>query len=247
MAGRRTHSDAYVGCKPCSRCKKIKPLSQYSRRSDGAGGGYRSACKPCIAAYSKDRYHGDPAIRAKHKVLRDRWRTENPNYLRENYLQNREERIAAAIAYARQNPKDPERRRQWERSWYAANRDERRAVKAAWEANNAEKVRENRRRGQARRRARMRGLPAEFYTIDQLLERDGTLCVLCGAELDLDSVHPEPLSPTVEHLECISWPNSAGDVLQNVAVSHWSCNNDRRTRPHPAAARKRAELLAAGD
>ena len=82
--------------------------------------------------------------------------------------------------------------------------------------------------------------------MDQILERDGTDCVLCGGELDLDAVYPEPLAPSVEHLECISWPDAtAGDVLSNTGVSHWQCNNERRDRPHPAAARKRAELLAA--
>jgi hypothetical protein len=81
--------------------------------------------------------------------------------------------------------------------------------------------------------------------MDQLLERDGTLCVLCGEELDLDAVRPDPRSPTVEHLECISWPESAGDVPSNVAVSHFACNMRRGANPHPAAARKRATLLAA--
>jgi hypothetical protein len=77
-----------------------------------------------------------------------------------------------------------------------------------------------------------------------LLERDGTDCVLCGEPLDLTVSYPEPLAPTVEHLECLSWPDSAGDVPSNCAVSHWQCNNERRDRPHPAAVRKRAELLA---
>jgi hypothetical protein len=80
---------------------------------------------------------------------------------------------------------------------------------------------------------------------EALLERDGTACVLCGEELDLDAVYPDPQAPTVEHLECIAWPDSAGDVPSNVAVAHYGCNNRRRTSPHPAAARKRAELLLA--
>ncbi len=109
----------------------------------------------------------------------------------------------------------------------------------------ADLVAENRRRAASRRRARVRGLPVDLYTLEDLLERDGTKCVLCGEELDLTTAYPEPLAPTVEHLECIVWPGSPGDVLSNVAVSHWDCNNKRRTRPHPAAARKRAELLTA--
>lgn len=78
-----------------------------------------------------------------------------------------------------------------------------------------------------------------------IIARDGNLCVLCGDPFDLDAPWPAPLSPTVEHLECISWPDSAGDVLTNVGASHFTCNCRRSDNPHPAAARKRAELLAA--
>lgn len=232
----------YVGCKQCSKCQKVKPLNQFGSRG---GGRVRSDCKLCVAEASRERYHSDPNVRAKHKVLRDRWRTANPTYSAEYYQANRERLIAAAVEYEKKNPVDREYRREWERSWYAATRDERRAVDRVWQANNLERVRENRRRAMSRRRARLRGLPSESYTIDQLLERDGTLCTLCGKELDLTVAYPEDFAPTVEHLECFDWPDCPGDILTNVAVSHWDCNNSRRTRPHPAAARKRAELLAA--
>jgi hypothetical protein len=232
-----------TGHKVCSKCCQCKPLTEFlvKRETDKP----RNPCRACIYAANHDRYHSDPEYRERHKALRDRWRAENPTFLRENYLQNREQRIAAAIEYERRNPRDPERVRQLARERYAADPDRHRAKKRAWEDNNRELVRELRRRAMSRRRARLRGLPSERYTIDQLLERDGTLCVLCGGELDLSAAHPEPSSPTVEHLECIAWPGSAGDVLSNVAVSHWDCNNRRRTNPHPAAVLKRAELLAA--
>lgn len=230
----------YVGCKQCGKCAQVKPLSDFGQQR----GRVRSACKACINEYSRDRYRDDPDWRARHKALRDRWRAENPTYLAENYQQNREQRIAAAIEYAKRNPPDPGRTRELARARYAADPERFRDKKRKWEVENAELARETRRRAASRRRARMRGLPAEMYTMDQLLERDGTLCVLCSEELDLTVVYPDPLAPTVEHLECIVWEDSAGDVLSNVAVSHWACNNARRTRPHPAAARKRAELLA---
>jgi hypothetical protein len=233
--------------KACSKCKQVKPLIEFSRRSDT--GRYKSHCKPCIADSSRERYR-DPVERAKHKALRDRWRAENPTYHAEYYQRNRERMIAAAIEYEKRNPRkrrrnyDPERRREQERARYAADRERYAAVKQAWRDNNAELVAETRRRAMSRRRARLRGLPAERYTLNQLIERDGTLCVLCGEELDLDAVYPDLLAPTVEHLECIVWADSPGDVLSNVAAAHWGCNNRRRTSPHPAAARKRVELLA---
>ena len=131
------------------------------------------------------------------------------------------------------------------RAWSKANSDRYRSNIDRWRRENPERDLEIRRRIQSRRRARMRGLPVEPYTMDQLLERDGTLCVLCDGELDLSAAHPDLLAPTVEHLECISWDNSAGDVPANCAVAHFTCNSSRNNRPHPAAARKRSELLAA--
>lgn len=95
-----------------------------------------------------------------------------------------------------------------------------------------------------RRRALRKKLPTERYVLADIIERDGSSCVLCGEQIDIDLPWPQRRSLTVEHLECLSWPGSAGDVLANVSVSHLTCNLARRDRPHPAAARKRAELLA---
>jgi hypothetical protein len=228
--------------KSCIKCGALKPLSAFGSRGAGRT---RNDCKPCVAAFSRERYQRSPEVRAKHKVLRDRWRAENPTYLAEYYQANRESLTAAAAQYAKDHPRDSEQVRRRQRQWYAANRERERAKGRAWREANSEAAAESRRRAQSRRRARLRALPSEPYTMAQLIERDGTCCVLCGEELDLTVCYPELLAPTVEHLECIVWPDSAGDVLSNVAVSHWDCNNRRRDKPHPAAARKRAELLAA--
>ncbi len=175
------------------------------------------------------------------------YRSANPGKIsaiqRGNYERNREKRIADAVAYAKANPPDPERTRRNARARYAADRERAAGVKKAWQEANIELVRELRRRASSRRRARLRGLPVEVYTLTQLIERDGNRCVLCGSELDRDARWPDRQAPTVEHLECLAWPNSAGDVLANVSVSHLACNLSRSTSPHPAAARKRAELI----
>jgi hypothetical protein len=165
-------------------------------------------------------------------------------FFAEYYQATRESMIAAAIQYARDHPPDPEQVRTWKRARHAADPERFRAEAATWRAANPDRTRENARRGMHRRRARLRALPVEPYTMAQLVERDGTCCVLCNGELDFTVTYPEPLAPTVEHLECISW-GIAGDEPSNVALSHWDCNNRRQDKPHPAAARKRAELLAA--
>lgn len=236
---RASHSE---GFKVCSKCGETKPLSAYGARGKGR---IRGDCKPCVAAVSRWRYRNDPELRAKHKILRDRWRDENPSFYSDYYEANRERLIAAAVEYSKLNPVDPEHRRAVQRAWYAATVEERRAKNRAWREANLEAARGNARHAAARRRARMRGLPFESYTMADIVERDGTACVLCGEEMDMTAMAPEPLAATIEHLECISWPDSAGDVLANVGLSHFACNTRRNTQAHPAASRKRAELLAA--
>lgn len=224
------------GCKTCWQCGEVKPLIDYYKG--------KARCKPCHLdsrrEYNKQWYQDN---QEHHKQLRDRWRAENPRYLGEYYRRNRDRIVASAVEYAKRNPPDPERHRRNARARYAADRERASAVKRAWQESNPEVVAESRRRAASRRRARKRALPAEIYTLAQIIDRDGTLCVLCGAELDLSAKWPDPKAATVEHLECLAWPDSAGDVLNNVAASHFRCNAERNIRPHPAAARKRAELI----
>lgn len=130
-------------------------------------------------------------------------------------------------------------------AWYVRNRDKQIAAAVRWAAENPDAYRAKARASAARRKARKLLLPSEPYTVEELIERDGLQCVLCGDGLDLSVAWPNGECVTVEHLECISWPDSAGDVLANVALAHWACNNSRKARPHPRAAAKRAELVAA--
>lgn len=211
--------------KACTKCGERKPLTEFYRR----GKSYRSWCKPCKNTAGRQ------------------WREDNPEYDFGYYLKNREKKITAACEYQRLNPVDPEYGRQRKRRWKAANADRLAVQDRAWKDANLDRVRASGTRCQNRRRARLRGLPSEPYTVADLLARDGTQCVLCGAELDLSAERYQPASVTIEHLECISWPGSAGDVLSNVALAHHSCNMRRGVRPHPAAARKRRELLEAAE
>lgn len=233
-----------VGMKRCSRCRQVKSVDEFGY-ARGKKDGRQSACRPCVAERSRERYQNNPAARSKHKAHRDRWRAANPTYRADYYQDNREKHIAYVTEYQKRNPVPREVKRTRDRAWYARTADERRAVKTAWKAKNAELAREIQRRGSSRRRARVRELPVEPYTVAELLARDGTDCVLCGYGLNFTVSHPHPMAPTIEHLECISWLGSAGDAPSNVAMSHFSCNSRRGDRPHPAASRKRAELLAA--
>ena len=280
----------YVGCKPCKTCKRVKPLSEFSRIGMGlraicdscrceaapttrtcikcgetkplaafeASGLLRRVCHdPCVLSSKRERYWADPKRQGRPRPAPRKsapaglkWCTKCSEckpldaFPRSNRGRHGSWCKACVARHNREQYKRPEiradRRARWDK-WHAENPN----WAARWRAANLDRARENVRRNQARRRARLRGLPVEPYTLEQLLERDGTLCVLCDEELDLDAAYPDPLSVTVEHLECISWPESAGDTPSNVALSHFTCNMQRGVDPHPEAARKRAELLEA--
>lgn len=243
------------GCKRCSRCKKVKPFGAFNEHGVRRGRReLKSGCRECLSEVTTKRYAEDADHR---RVLSER--------KSKHYRTKRNEiRAAAKEARANRSQEEIERDRQVSQAWYQANRERVYAANAAWRARNPDRhreltrtgaarrrainpepIREAGRRAISRRRARLRNLPTEPYTVEMIIERDGTRCVLCGDELDFTVSYPEELAPTREHLECLSWPDTtAGDVLSNVALSHWGCNNRRRDRPHPAAARKRAELLA---
>ena len=55
--------------KPCSKCKCVKPLTEFAK--DGrASDGVASACKACYNALHKARY-------AKYQAARNVWRAQN--------------------------------------------------------------------------------------------------------------------------------------------------------------------------
>lgn len=238
------------GRKRCAVCGEDKLLEEFYRRRNGH---YRRECKACRV--------GSEQARRQEPEFRDAWLARR----KAHYQANREAILATQAAdRASWTSERRERAATAQSAWYRANRERVFASNAAWRAVNGERhrataregaarrrianpepAREVGRRAMARRRARLRGLPTEPYTMEELLLRDGADCVLCGDPLDLTVSYPDPNAPTVEHLECLSWPGSAGDIPSNCGVAHFRCNCSRSDRPHPAAARKRAELLAA--
>lgn len=68
--------------------------------------------------------------------------------------------------------------------------------------------------------------------IGALRERDGDLCALCWAPIDFglkSGPMGDDLGYSIEHLT----PRSKGgtDDLDNLALSHWGCNRDRKAKP----------------
>lgn len=235
--------------KRCADGGELRPVADFYAAPDTLDG-YRSSCKEHELARRRSRYR-DPERRREVLAAAARRRALNPEYgrlyrerVRSDPALLARQRATAAARYRRLTPEQMERRRAAGAAWRRANPEKVAAWQRAWREANPDMWREKARRAAARRRARLRNLPVEPYTLEGLLARDGRLCVLCGGELDLRARRPHPKSVTIEHLECISWPASAGDVPSNVALAHYYCNQKRSDQPHAAAAAKRDELLA---
>lgn len=70
--------------KRCCKCGIEKPLTDfYFRRPTlrNKRGVYSSDCRECIKTWRKERYHGNPEIRAKAIAYSARWKRENPEAL----------------------------------------------------------------------------------------------------------------------------------------------------------------------
>jgi hypothetical protein len=74
-------------------------------------------------------------------------------------------------------------------------------------------------------RAKKHGVRSEYYTVLQIVARDGLGCPMCGEPIDLDLPPGLEWSPVIEHRipMCFRGPN----VLENVQLSHNGCNEDK--------------------
>ena len=73
-----------------------------------------------------------------------------------------------------------------------------------------------------RRRAAIMQNRTSPYTREEIWGRDNGLCSICGEEIDLALVFPDPLSCTVDHHHPVS--KRGPDVPGNVGVAHYRCN-----------------------
>ncbi|MGW1673804.1 HNH endonuclease [Streptomyces sp. NPDC002324] len=77
-----------------------------------------------------------------------------------------------------------------------------------------------------RRRERMRANGGvERYTVEEIGARDGWVCGLCLDPVDRVREHPDPRSPSIDHVRTIS--SGGTDTRDNVRLTHWGCNHAR--------------------
>lgn len=78
------------------------------------------------------------------------------------------------------------------------------------------------------RRAKLLGVEREPYTRDEIAERDGYVCWLCGEPVDMGLRHPHPRSASVDHFIPLSL--GGDDTRANVYLAHLGENLARGSR-----------------
>lgn len=91
-----------------------------------------------------------------------------------------------------------------------------------WATENREKHLANVRTQGMRYRARKRGAFVENVHRDDVLERDGWRCQICGKKIPKTAAYPDPLSPSVDHVVPLSLGGK--HEMKNVQAAHLICN-----------------------
>lgn len=140
---------------------------------------------------------------------------------RRNYKLRHPERVKASKEAWRKRNMD--RWVEYNRRWREANPDEAEATRARWIANNPEGYRNKIGLANSRRKARLRAVPHEPYNRLEVLECHESICCICLDLIDPALPPRHKLSFTIQHLVPLSL--GGGDVLENVAPAHYSCNS----------------------
>lgn len=81
----------------------------------------------------------------------------------------------------------------------------------------------------ARRRAKQRHA-SERFTPQEIFERDGWQCHLCGRKVPEDLTYPHPMSASLDHLVPLSL-DGGEHTRANAACAHLRCNLSKGARP----------------
>lgn len=81
------------------------------------------------------------------------------------------------------------------------------------------------------RRKQILNVRREPYTRQQIADRDGWRCQLCGKKVPKIARHPNPLSASVDHIVPIA--EGGDDTPANVQLAHLRCNLSKSTRALP--------------
>lgn len=169
-----------------------------------------------------------------------RWRVANYEKAKEmdrkRYNMNREKiqkwretnRTHIRKIYHRWRDANLEKAREWNRDWRRANPTKAREMIHNWREAHPEAVREMSRNESRKRRAHLRGAESENISLEYIHKRDGGRCQLCGKKVNMKLKHPDPMSPSLDHI--VPLAKGGSNLRTNVQLTHWICNVQKGTR-----------------
>lgn len=75
------------------------------------------------------------------------------------------------------------------------------------------------------RRAAITARGSEIFSAEEIFERDGWLCQICGDEIDRDLMFPDRRSVSLDHIRPIA--RGGEHVRSNVQCAHLGCNSSK--------------------
>ncbi len=72
------------------------------------------------------------------------------------------------------------------------------------------------------RRNKLKAGEKEFFTANEIFERDGWICQICGRKVSLRFRFPHPLSKSLDHIVPIA--HGGSHIRKNVRLVHLRCN-----------------------
>lgn len=208
-------------CEPCAEYRRVSHREYIQRNKDKKSEydrRYREKHEVELKAKKKEYYDKNAeAIREKtrkwHHSNKERanaysreYRKNNPEKVREAIVRWHEEHADyVKEVSAKRREQNREVMRSYMKTYYQENSEK-------WEGFNR------------KRRALRASQPHEPYTREEVAELHGTVCYLCGGEVDMSLPWGNDRSPSMDHLWPLNVPGGPGDVLSNMWVTHAVCN-----------------------
>jgi 5-methylcytosine-specific restriction endonuclease McrA len=168
--------DKIITHKRCSKCKEVKPLTEFSKRTD-----------------RKNQYHA--SCRACHRIVSRNWKTNNKEKIRENRKEYRATHPGLYEKYKDTIRKwkllNREKLNEFARQHTAKNPERRKEINLKWLLKNPEKVTEYNHRRLAKKTGNGGRITAKEWK--ELCDKYGNKCLCCkrsDLKLTLDHVMP---------------------------------------------------------
>ena len=89
----------FFGLRPCTQCNEVKELTEF-HPDTRVPSGVRTACKSCVNAKKRKKYHSDEEYREASLRLSSEWRSNNPEKMKSYFATRRAKKELRNAAWA---------------------------------------------------------------------------------------------------------------------------------------------------